>query len=269
MGALAEHLTEQAGPAELLEQPRRSPRPARRRASQPEGCRLGPEGRHSEQDRDGWNVLAEELVAFPSRAQRIWLERDQPRSQAAPRAYADAWLDRELTALAERRRAATEVVLQRGAAGLSTFSPGAGGPRWGDEKQIERAGRPLHRTESLPERGARAARAPAARTRTGAAALPRGLRRLLPGVAALAVLTSAWFGVGVLASSAHPTSVVRLPGSVPVRGGYAYTVRPGDTFWSIASRAEPRSDPRQLADQLQSQVGGSELEPGARLVLPR
>ncbi len=49
----------------------------------------------------GWNVLAEEIVAYPPRSKRIWLERKyedlggQPeRDGLRGRAYADAWLDR-------------------------------------------------------------------------------------------------------------------------------------------------------------------------------
>ena len=61
---------------------------------------------------------------------------------------------------------------------------------------------------------------------------------------------------------------MRLPGSTPVAGGYAYVVRPGDTLWSIASRLEPGRDPRPLVDRLSSQVRGGRLLAGSVLVVP-
>jgi Tfp pilus assembly protein FimV len=48
----------------------------------------------------------------------------------------------------------------------------------------------------------------------------------------------------------------------------ADVVKPGDTLWSIASRLEPSGDPRPLVAQLQSELHGATLDPGARLVLP-
>jgi hypothetical protein len=95
----------------------------------------------------------------------------------------------------------------------------------------------------------------------------RGLRRLLPGAATLAVLTSVWFGAGALSSLRHPTLTV-IPGSVKVPGGYRYLARPGDTLWSIASRLQPGADPRPLVARLEQQLHGAHLVAGDRLVLP-
>ncbi|HXY46093.1 MAG TPA: LysM peptidoglycan-binding domain-containing protein [Acidimicrobiales bacterium] len=107
----------------------------------------------------------------------------------------------------------------------------------------------------------------AASCRPHAAIKPRGLRRLLPGVATLAALAGIWAGAGVLASS-HARPLAVLPGSVKVPGGYMYVVRPGDTLWSIATRLDPGGDPRSLVAQLAAEVPGGTLQPGARLRLP-
>jgi hypothetical protein len=208
-----------------------------------------------------WNVLAEELVSYPPLAQRIWLEKRPAESSARARSYATAWLDAELESLAERRRLALGAS-RRVAPPLS----GVSGPSTDRE-----------RTRSVlvyeqPHPRATKSASPARRTRPKTRvhlASPRGLRRLLPGVATLAVLGSLWFGIGALATAAHSSEVVRLPGAVPVAGGYAYTVEPGDTLWTIASRARPGADPRPLVDQLQAELHGRPLLPGERLILPR
>ncbi|MGO9558921.1 MAG: hypothetical protein ACLPQS_06930 [Acidimicrobiales bacterium] len=234
-----------------------------------------------------WNVLAEELVAFPSRSQRIWLERDdegvRDRAPDNPRgrAYADAWLDAELASLRDRRRLALEGELYRTSAqrssssaapsSVATLAPTGlmGDPGTSGATVWTRSGQ-RSSVRSSPARRARAVQATALRPRTRAALIgPRGLRRLLPGAATLAVLVGTWFGVGAMASSAHSVSVVRIPGSVPVHGGLLYVAKPGDTLWSIANRVEPGADPRPLVSELEAQLGGKILLPGDRLVLPR
>jgi LysM domain len=47
-----------------------------------------------------------------------------------------------------------------------------------------------------------------------------------------------------------------------------YTVQPGDTLWSIASRVDPSGDPRPLVSRLAAQVGSDTVVPGEHLVLP-
>lgn len=95
-----------------------------------------------------------------------------------------------------------------------------------------------------------------------------GLRRLAPGVAVAGGLLGLWLGASALAGAAGAGRLVRLPGTRPVPGGYAYVVRPGDTLWSIASRLEPGNDPRALVDQLASQAPGGRLLAGSVLVVP-
>jgi hypothetical protein len=95
----------------------------------------------------------------------------------------------------------------------------------------------------------------------------RGLRRLVPGAATLAVLVGAWFGAGALSSLQHPT--LRVPaGAVKISGGYRYVARPGDTLWSIASKLEPGADPRILVADLEQQLHGAPLVAGDQLKLP-
>ncbi len=49
-----------------------------------------------------------------------------------------------------------------------------------------------------------------------------------------------------------------------------YVVRPGDTLWSIASRAAGPDDPRPLVDALEraNQISAGELVPGRVIVVP-
>jgi hypothetical protein len=112
---------------------------------------------------------------------------------------------------------------------------------------------------------ARAMRASADHRRVAAG--PRGLRRLLPGAATLAVLVGVWLGAGALASVHRPP--LSIPASaVKVQGGYLYTVRSGDTLWSIAAGLEPGGDPRPLVAELEQQLHGALLVAGDELKLP-
>jgi hypothetical protein len=219
------------------------------------------EAGRSADDGQRWNVLAEEVVAFPSRSQQIWLEHGDTLAGRggdehgdsdtfASRQYADAWLAKELETLRRRRARALTVL--------------------GDPSTTRRGSESLPRTSSQPPArlplGSRAiaTSSPAGVAKSG----QRGLRRVLPGAATLAVLAASWFGVGALGKSSHPARIHEVPGSVRVAGGFAYVVKPGDTLWSIASRAEPGADPRPLVDRLQAELHGQELQPGDRLLIP-
>jgi LysM repeat protein len=215
-------------------------------------------------------VLAEQLVSFPTPAKRIFLEQtspgrersrdgrgDRPDADGA-RSYGEAWLERELLAIRYRADAGYPALETR----PSSASRAVAGEQL--DPELAPAG-DVYRSD--PERRGRVARELAAQTRAGAAAEPRGLRRLLPGVATLAALAGLWAGAGMLAAGQRPALAV-LPGSVKTQAGYVYVVRPGDTLWSIATRLRPGGDPRVIVAQLESQVGGGTLVPGSRLVLP-
>ncbi|HLI43277.1 MAG TPA: LysM peptidoglycan-binding domain-containing protein [Acidimicrobiales bacterium] len=244
----------------------------------------GPNGDAAGGER-GWNVLAEELLAYPPRAKRLWLEPRGSVSGAggaseddAPRAYADAWLERELAALHARRAGALRAEPARSGRadvdllGAPPRQPGEGSSvRGGSQRSLghreARLAEPVrHLAEEPSLRSLR--RVATARKPAVARARSRGLRRLLPGAATLAVLAASWFAVGALAASANAVHVVMLPGSTAVRGGFVYTARPGDTLWSIALRAEPGADPRPLVDRLEAELGGGTLQPGDRLFIP-
>ncbi len=47
-----------------------------------------------------------------------------------------------------------------------------------------------------------------------------------------------------------------------------YTVRPGDTLWTIAERADPSADPRPLVTQLAQETGSDTVYPGEQITLP-
>ncbi|MHB8457156.1 MAG: hypothetical protein ACYDBS_05645, partial [Acidimicrobiales bacterium] len=215
-----------------------------------------------------WNVLAQELIAYPPKSQKIWLDRGEADQAPTPlhgRAYADAWLERELDALRDRRRSTVEREAQL------WCPPSASGHRSGVSRQVRTSPRTAPERVRRPAGGGSVIRAAGNRACTTQTAArhgksatvirPRGLRRLLPGAATLAVLGLFWCGVSALAAPAHQVRIVQLPGSKPVHGGFVYVARPGDTLWSIASKIEPGADPRPLVDQLQAELGGTQHQP--------
>jgi len=58
-------------------------------------------------------------------------------------------------------------------------------------------------------------------------------------------------------------------GSAPAEtgGSATYTVKPGDTLWTIAERVDPTADPRPLVARLAAQTGSDSVVPGERIVL--
>lgn len=179
--------------------------------------------------RTSWNVLAEELIDF---------------EPPAPRA-----------GRVERRPGARPVAIA-----------GAAAP--GHARSVPRpAARRVAGAEAPSGFAQPAAVAPVVRLRPAAAPSTRGLRRLLPGAATLAVLCGIWFGVGAL-STVHQPQPVLLRGAVQTAGGQVYVAHAGDTLWTIATRVEPGGDPRTLVANLEQQLHGAELVPGDRLLLP-
>ncbi|MGH9104227.1 MAG: LysM peptidoglycan-binding domain-containing protein [Acidimicrobiales bacterium] len=89
---------------------------------------------------------------------------------------------------------------------------------------------------------------------------PGGRAGLAVGAALAAVAALGWLGSGPLAASG-PASDTQVAARV-------YVVRPGDTLWAIAQRAEPGRDPRPLMDQLAAQLHGATVQPGERVLVP-
>jgi nucleoid-associated protein YgaU len=90
----------------------------------------------------------------------------------------------------------------------------------------------------------------------------RGLRRLLPGIATLAVVVGVWFGAGSLVGLRPAPAAGQAVAGTSLVAGESYVAQPGDTLWSIALRFGP------IAAQLAAELHGSALQPGDRLVLP-
>lgn len=263
------------------------------------GRRSRPAGTSASHRRSGqrqdpsWNVLAEQIVAFPSRATELFVDRRvgaAPASDDTPQQYAEAWLHSELSRLRERRlevrtsfdRLDGSLPPERSVDGSRRRGQPASAPT--PERETARRQRPAHiaverlgdlhdgvvSTSQSPSGRARDLSRAAVRPRTRSAATEqRGLRRFLPGAATLVVLAATWLGVGALSSAGHEVQVRVLPGSVLVGGHADYVARPGDTLWSIATRVEPGADPRPLVDELQAQLHDKVLQPGDTLVLPR
>ena len=79
-----------------------------------------------------------------------------------------------------------------------------------------------------------------------------------------------WIGSLLVAALVVPGARAVSAGQrhgIPVR---TYSVRPGDTLWSIAGRLEPAGDRRPLVDRLMSEnrLQNPTLSPGQILLLP-
>ena len=230
MGALAH--TDRGAPGWLREmEPSRPKRtPARR-------------GRPSERRQASWNVLAQELVAFPPPA-------GPAVSRPAQRAAHRPELVRAVRAVPQGSAPARVAGCEAARVHDGVTS----------RRAVARA------AEATPSAAGTLDRASSARSRQ-VASRSRGLRRLLPGAATLAVLASVWFGTGAL-SSLHRPALTVPAAAVKVHGGYLYIARPGDTLWSIASELQPGGDPRPLVAELEQQLHGAQLVAGDRLTLP-
>jgi len=71
--------------------------------------------------------------------------------------------------------------------------------------------------------------------------------------------------------SAPATPAVATPAAVAAATSAAatiYTVQPGDTLWSIASKIDGGGDPRPLAAALAARLGSTTIVPGERIAIP-
>ncbi|GEM_PF-1485923 len=104
-------------------------------------------------------------------------------------------------------------------------------------------------------------------SRQWAAGRRRGRRRLHTKAGAfvclIAFLVLLALPVRQLAATAPPVPKAQLLVSHSL-----YTVRPGDTLWSIATRLVPDGDPRPIVAELASETGSAGAVVGERLVLP-
>jgi hypothetical protein len=66
--------------------------------------------------------------------------------------------------------------------------------------------------------------------------------------------------------SSHTTG--SAPVETSVNGTGVYTVKPGDTLWTIAARMEPSGDPRPIVAELAKEIGSDTVTPGEQITLP-
>ena len=78
---------------------------------------------------------------------------------------------------------------------------------------------------------------------------------------ALALLALPLGGSGGASHTTGSASAAQIHGS-------SYTVRAGDTLWSIAERVDPSGDPRPLVSQMASQLGSDTVVPGELVTIP-
>ncbi len=126
--------------------------------------------------------------------------------------------------------------------------PGPGQPGPGEPFDLRLVEAPRHGARSTHRRGPSAA--------------VRRRRTLLATMGLLVVgLALPLSGTG---GNSHATGSALAETGHPV----TYTVRPGDTLWTIAERVDPSADPRPLVARLAAQTGSDNVVPGERIVLP-
>jgi hypothetical protein len=86
-------------------------------------------------------------------------------------------------------------------------------------------------------------------------------------VTAMAAISLLWIGVagGAQAASHHS------PAGSAYRGLTRVVVRPGQTLWSIADRAQPTADPRSVIQQIMeiNAISTPTVQPGQLLWVPQ
>jgi hypothetical protein len=127
-----------------------------------------------------------------------------------------------------------------------------------DELLLDQADRSLERRSdpSLVD-------GPVGTRRSGAS--PAVLRRRL---AAVALLVALVVGLALPVSALGGKPLSDGAASAPLVAQTFYTVRPGDTLWSIATRLDPSGDPRPLMTQLAPETGSDTVLVGERIWLP-
>jgi LysM repeat protein len=65
-----------------------------------------------------------------------------------------------------------------------------------------------------------------------------------------------------------PLATTAAPGGGNPAAVQVWTVRPGDTLWSIAEAVDPNGDVRPLVDSLAAEVGSTAIYPGEAIAIP-
>ena len=184
---------------------------------------------------------------------------------SAAEAKLDARIRPDITILRSRtpypRRHRPALAILPGGADLPGAAESGRPPRAGQAGEVA--------TVPRPDAGA------AART-TRSAAQPQPIRLTRRGrivIGAIAVVAAAglaaliWLAV---AGRAQAAGHVR-PGSAAVHSMLRVVVRPGDTLWSIAAKADPNADPRIVIQQIvdDNALSGTAISAGQVLWVPR
>ena len=99
---------------------------------------------------------------------------------------------------------------------------------------------------------------------TKAAAPPSGRRRALVACAAVVAVVA----VALVLHDRSRPSTVGSAGPADASAPASWTVRPGDTLWSIARSLQPAGDLRPLVHRLVRAYGERPLQPGETLAIP-
>jgi hypothetical protein len=101
----------------------------------------------------------------------------------------------------------------------------------------------------------------------------RGTRRLrqavaVGGLAVLVVCSGIGFRTALGRIGGGPLATTGAPGGAQTAAVRLWTVRPGDTLWSIAQAVDPNGDVRPLVDRLAAEARGTAIYPGERIAIP-